>query len=110
MNIEHLACLLNSEYQVKISVQTILEYLLWFIVCEGEGNETAATVNNSNMKKEAGAGERAGRGKGLGVNEITNTTPFIRRSMNTTILYIICVHHGWFYLRYQAPNLFSRNG
>ena len=92
---EHTASLLNSEYQVKISIQTILEHLLWFIACEGEGNETAATVNNSNIPTVQERGRSLGEGrsrKRFGDNHsltITNKTPFIQteRSMNTTTLF-----------------------
>ena len=90
MNIEHTASLLNSDYQVKISIQTILEHLLWFIACEGEGNETAATVNNSNIPTVQERGRSWGEGgsrKRFGDNEITNMTPIIQRSMNTTTLF-----------------------
>ena len=90
MNWEHTASLLNSEYQVKISMQTILEHLLWFIACEGEGNETAATVNNSNIPNGQERGRSWGEGrsrKRFGDNEITNMTPIIQRSMHTTTLF-----------------------
>ena len=51
------------------------------------------------------------RGKGFGVNEITNTTSIKRRSMNTIlVVYIMADSKFKHYLRYQAPNLFSRNG
>ena len=61
------------------------------------------------------------RGKGFGVNGIfgvkssvfgiTNTTSITRKSMNTIlVVYIMADSKFKHYLRYQAPNLFSRNG
>ena len=50
--------------------------------------QQSTTVISPPYKKEAGAGEKAGRGKGFGVNEITNTTLFMQRSMNTTTLFV----------------------
>ena len=47
----------------------------------------STTVTSPPYKKEAGVGERAGRGNRFGDNEITNMTPIIQRSMNTTTLF-----------------------
>ena len=47
----------------------------------------STTVTSPPYKKEAGVGERAGRGNRFGDNEITNMTSIIQRSMNTTTLF-----------------------
>ena len=48
----------------------------------------------SREKKEEKFTRLLRRGKGFGVNEITNTTSSTRRSMNT--IFDSCVHHGGF--------------
>ena len=82
-----------------------------FIAREGEGNETTTTVNNSNITTVQERGRSWGEGG-------SRKRFWCQRNHKHDTLYakineyddIICVHHGWFSLRYQAPNLFSRKG
>ena len=80
-------------------------------VINGRKRLIKATKIKSGEKREEKSTRLIGGGKGFGVNEITNTTSSTRRSMNTIlVVYIMADSKFKHYPRYQAPNLFSRNG